>query len=222
MSIKPTADGRPGVGVRFQAWLRRHDRIRVTIGDWPATSPPVTVRLMAFWRWLILLVMVTLSIAVVVWVFFVKDDDLLLLISVLLLCNFVVLSLRGPMSHEWTDRLVAPAIAAAAKDLGTEVSHNVWRLDPDRVGGLAANLVELAALEKVRNLGRARVTDLDHERAVIKTAGPTLLPYLRPRLTAAEHGNEPLGIAEAASPTPEAWPTLPGQDEPWQQPRADS
>lgn len=218
MSNNPSSDDRSGVGRRFRAWLRSHDRITVTIGDWPAASPPVTVRLMAFWRWLMLLVMVPSSIGVVLWAFLSQDGDLSLLVFVLLLLNFVVLSVRGPVSHEWTDRLVAPAIAAAAKDLGTEVSRNVWQLDTARTGDLAANLVQLAALEKARNLGKGPATALDHERAVIAAAGTTLLPYLRPRLTAAEHGNEPLGITDSQTPTSTAWPTLPSQEEPWRQP----
>lgn len=222
MSSKPPVDGSPATGVRIQAWLRKHDRIRVTIGDWPAASPPVTVRLVAFWRWLVAAGMVLVSIAAVVAVWSLRAQDLLLIIMVVLVANFAVLTMRGPRVHEWTDRLVAPAIAAAAKELGTEVAPNVWQLDPDRADGLAANLIGLAALEQVRNLGTAGVSELDHERAVIKEAGPILLPYLQPRLTAAEHGHEPLGIAESTPPTSDVWPTLPGPDDPWQQPRSNS
>lgn len=218
MSITPASGSKPAAGVRFRAWLRKHDRITVTIGEWPAANPIITVKVMGFWRWLVFLATVLTSIGIVVAAWR-STTDAVYLIPVLALIVIGVLSIGGPASHEWTDHVVAPAIAELAKDLGTEVSHNVWRLDTSRVGDLAANLVQLANLDKARDLGDTRTADLDHERSMIGLAGPILLPYLRPRLTATEHHNEPLGLADAEPPTSDAWPTLPSPDEDWKQPR---
>lgn len=218
MSIRTAPEERPRLSVRLRSWLQRHDRITVTIGDWPVSNPTVTVTMMALWRWVVVFTLVPASIGVALLTLG-PAQGFEFLIPILVLVNIGVLSVSGPSHHEWTDRLVAPAIAQLAKDLGTEVSPKVWRLGPSQVGDLAANLVRLAAVETTRGLGVNRASDLDHERTVIGLAGPTLLPYLRPRLTAAEHRNEPLGLADAEPPTSHAWPTLPGPDENWKQPR---
>lgn len=218
MSINPAPEAKPSNRIRIRSWLRKHDRVTVTIGEWPVANPTVTVKLMGAWRWVVFFVMVPASIGFVIWAFTWAKDPIYL-IPLLVLLNFGVLSVSGPAVHEWTDHVVAPAIAQAAKDLGTEVSHNVWRLDPARVGDLAANLVALASIDKARDLGSTRTSDLDHERTIIGLAGPTLRAYLRPRLSATEHHNEPLGLADPELPTSEAWPTLPNSSEGWNQPR---
>lgn len=214
MTGNPAPEFKPALADRVRGWLRRHDRVTVSIGTWPAANPIVTVRLFALWRWLVAAAAAAIATAIIVGAL-AKGEDVGSVLPFLGLFGVSILMVLGPTSHEWTDHLMAPTIARAARDLGTEVSPGVWRITgPDRAQ-LAENLALLAALDSGRNVDPGAISAVEREREVIGMAGPVLSRYLVAKLTAAEHGNEPLGAVESDPLTPGTWPTLDPPDGTW-------
>lgn len=218
MTGNPASDHKPARADRFRVWLRQHDRVTVSIGTWPAANPIVTVRTFALWRWVVAVGASAIGAAIIVGAL-AKGEDVGAVLPFLALFGASILLVWGPTSHEWTDHLVAPAIARAARDLGTEVSVGVWRITGPDKGELAANLVALAAHDTGRNMDPGSISAIDRERQAIQLAGPVLSRYMVANLTAAEHGNEPLGAVESDPLTPGTWPTLNPPDGEWRQPQ---
>ena len=214
MTGNPAPEFKPALADRVRGWLRRHDRVTVSIGTWPAANPIVTVRLFALWRWLVAAAAAAIATAIIVGAL-AKGEDVGSVLPFLGLFGVSILMVWGPTSHEWTDHVVAPAVARAARDLGTEVSPGVWRITGPEKGELAANLKSMAALDTGRNIDPDPMPAIEREREAIRMAGPVLSRYLVAKLTAAEHGNEPLGAVESDPLTPGTWPTLDPPDGTW-------
>jgi hypothetical protein len=214
MTGNPAPEVKPALADRVRGWLRKHDRVTVSIGTWPAANPIVTVRLFAPWRWVVAGVAAAVAAAMIVGAL-VKGEDVVAVLPFLAIFGFSILMVWGPTSHEWTDHVVAPAGARAARDLGTEVSPGVWRITGPEKGELAANLKSMAALDTGRNVDPDPMPAIEREREAIRMAGSVLSRYLVAKLTAAEHGNEPLGAVESDPLTPGTWPTLDPPDGTW-------
>lgn len=216
MTGKPDSEFKPAAADRFRAWLRKHDRVTVSIGTWPAANPIVTVRLFALWRWLVAAAAAAIATAIIVGAL-VKGESVGSVLPFLGIFGASILMVLGPSSHEWTDHLMAPTIARAARDLGTEVSPGVWRITgPDRAQ-FAESLAILAAHDSGRNMDPGAISAIEREREAIRMAGPVLSRYVVAKLTADEHGNEPLGAVESDPLTPGIWPTLDPPDGQWRQ-----
>jgi hypothetical protein len=214
---KATPSAAPGLPERVRAWFDQQARLKVTVGTWPTSTPPTTFSYMSGQRRVV--VGVVISLAVVAATFALVITWPIIMLPLMLLFAQVVRLL--PVGGTWTDGCVAPAVARAAEDLGTQTRTYEWRIAGAPAAALGAELISLQKLPSATRRDGARPTAVDDERSYIAAAGPALRRYLRPVLTAGEHGNEPLGMVDDAAPLASGapWPVLESGDPTWDQPR---
>jgi hypothetical protein len=211
-----SAPGRtPSLRERRRAWFDQRARLKVTVDTWPASAPPTTFSYHSGQRRTVVKVALVVAGVASIVALFIAPPLIVFVLPVLF--NVVVRAL--PEEGLKTDRCVAPAVAKAAQDLGIQTGTREWRLAGTPAAELAAELIALRDLPSPKRPDGAYPTAVDHERADIAAAGPILRRYLRPVLTAAEHGNEPLAIADDAPPLApgDPWPLLNSGAPQWDQ-----
>ncbi|PKQ31463.1 MAG: hypothetical protein CVT62_08730 [Actinobacteria bacterium HGW-Actinobacteria-2] len=213
---KATPSAVPSLPERVRAWFDQQARLKVTVGPSPASTPPTTFSYMSGQRRVV--VGVVISLAAVAAVFALAIAWPIIILPLMLLFAQVIRLL--PVGGTWTDGCVASAVARAAEDLGTQTGKYERRIVGAPAAALGAELIRLQRLPSATRRDGARPT-ADDERLHIAAAGPVLRRYLRPVLTAGEHGNEPLGMVDVAAPlAPGApWPVLESGNPTWDQPR---
>lgn len=207
----------PSLRERRRAWFDRRARLKVTVGTWPANLPPTNYSYLSGERLVFISVVVSISVVAAIAAIVIAWPLTLLVLALL----FNVLVRAQPEAGLWTDRCMAPALARAAQDLGTQTDKHEWRVTGARAVALAADVARLQGLPTPTRPDGTYPTAIDYERLHNAAAGPVLRRYLRPVLTAGEHGNESLGMVDDAAPlAPGApWPVLESGNSTWDQPR---
>ncbi|MCE1174039.1 MAG: hypothetical protein LWW77_05450 [Propionibacteriales bacterium] len=211
-----TTSPAPSLRERRRAWFAERARLKVTVDPWPASAPPTNFSYHSGQRRTV--IKVTLAVALVASIAAIFIAPPLIAFVVIIAFNVVMRAL--PDEGIWTDRCIAPAVARAAQDLGIQTGPREWRVTGAPAVELATEVVTLRDLPSPTRPDGAYPTAVDRERADIAAAGPILRRYLRPVLTASEHGNEPLVIADdAPSLAPgDPWPLLNSGAPQWGQP----
>jgi hypothetical protein len=217
---EPAVPPAPSRRERRREWFDRRARLKVTVDTWPASAPPTNYSFHSGQRQLVIKVALAVSVLAAIATLFVAPPLIVLVIAILF--NVVMRALPTP--GMWTERCVAPALARAAEALGTQTGTREWLITGEPAVALGAELSHLQQLPSPTRPDGAYPTPLDIERQHLAAAGPILRQYLRPVLTAREHGNEPLGVIDDSAPLApgDPWPLLDSGAPQWTQPRRGS